>query len=205
MTDLFPESLQPEALGFRAVTLMAACFFALYPDDASCDRIAEQQREQCRRLGLHAHKWRSPELFHVSIAQWGATKRLRQPLDDALKKAKERFHHPAFDVTLVATARLNGQNGEFAFVLEADSETARNVHSLRHALADAEAGSGLVAARGAIRPHVTIGYGRDIPDEAVPIAPIRFRARRIEMAVSELGTGTHHHLDRWALHEPGQP
>ena len=202
--DLFPESLQPEALGFGAVRLVAACFFALYPDDAARERIAEQQLEHCRRLGLHPRRWRPPELFHVSIAEWGNVKRLHEPLDDALRNAERHFSHPPIDVTLVSTARFSAQNGEFALVLEADAETARQVRSLRNALADAQSHSGLVAARGAIRPHVTIAYGRHVPDETVPIPPIRFRTTTVAMIVSPPGATKHHHLDRWNLQEPGQ-
>jgi 2'-5' RNA ligase len=201
--DLFPESLQPEAIGFGAVRLVAACFFALYPDDAAREQIAGLQRERCRRLGLHPRKWRPPELLHVSIAEWGDARRLHMPLDDALRNAKEHFFHPPIDVTLVSTARLSAQNGEFAFVFEADAETARQARSLRNALADAQSHSGLVAERGAIRPHVTVAYGRHIPHEVVPIPPIRFRAMTVEMIISRPGAREQHHLDHWNLQEPG--
>lgn len=201
--DMFPESLQPEALGLGAVRMAAACFFALYPDDAARERIADCQREHCRRLGLQPLQWRPPELFHVSIAEWGDARRLHEPLDDALLNAREHFSHSPIDVTLVSTARLSAQNGQFAFVFESDVETARQAHSLRNALADAQLHSGLIAARGAIRPHVTIAYGHSVPDEAVPISPIRFRATTVGMIVSKPGARQHHHLDHWNLRNAG--
>ena len=200
--DLFPESLQPEALGFSVVTLMASCFFALYPDETAREQIAEQQREQCKRIGLSVRKWRPPELFHLSVAQWGKTRRILEPLDRALRNAKARFRYPAFDVTLASTARLSAQDDEFAFVLEADATTVREALGLRGALADAQVQAGLIATRGIFCPHVTVAYGRHVPDEAVQIPPIRFRAKRIAMVVSQPGARTHHHLDHWNLDEP---
>jgi 2'-5' RNA ligase len=202
--DLFPESLQPEALGFGAIPLVAACFFALYPDEAARDLISEQQRKHCRRLGLDHSTWRSPELFHLSIARWGAAKKIHRPLDDALKSARTRFFHTPINVELVSTARLSAQDGEYAFVFEASAETAKQMRSLRDSLAAAQLHSGLVAPRGAIRPHVTLAYSRHVPDEVVQIPPIRFRAMSVEMIASQRGAGMHHHLDQWSLHEQGR-
>jgi len=127
---------------------------------------------------------------------------MHQALNDALLDAKAHFHHPSIDVALVSTARFSAQNGELAFVFEGDAETARRVRSLRNALADAQSHSGLIAARGASRPHVTIAYGRHVPDEQVPIRPIHFRATTVAMVVGRPGDGEHHHLDHWRLCEP---
>jgi 2'-5' RNA ligase len=198
-SDLFPESLEPEKFGFNALPLVAACSFALRLDEETLDRIVEQQCEQCARIGLPASKWRPRPLLHSTIAEWGAGKRLRAPLDAALHDAKARFHHSVFDAALVQTARFNGQNGEFALVLESDAATARRVNELRNALADAQRPAGLIAKRSEIRPHVTLGYGLRIPDETVQIPPIRFRARHVDLIISQPGTGTHHLLDRWEL------
>ena len=197
--DLFPDTLKPEQLGPAALRPVANCFFAIRPDDAACARIVEAQREHCQRIGLAEQRWRPPGLFHLTIAEWGAGKRLREPLEAALRRAKQHFRYPAFDISLVSTARLSGGLDTFAFVLEADAATTEHASGLRIALADAQEPVGLVAVRGAFRPHVTIAYAPHLRDEAVPIQPIRFRASCVEMIVSIRGTRTHLVEDRWEL------
>jgi 2'-5' RNA ligase len=203
--DLFPQLLLPEALGFQALTLMAPAFFAIRPDEIASAKITERQPELCERAGLKPSASRPASLFHISIAPWGSGKRLCQPYEAALDKAKEQFSFPAFDVTLTCVTRFNAGDGQWALVLEADAETAGYVHALRKALADTQQLQGLSAPRGAFRPHVTIAYGRDIPDETLPIEPIRFRAKHVEMIVSNWGKGEHIHLDRWELQEVDSP
>jgi 2'-5' RNA ligase len=203
--DLFPNSLSPDSLGFHGVALTMPHFFALYPDDIARTRIVERQRELCERIGLKRSAWRPRRVFHITIAEWGEGKRLREPYEIALQKSMERFSFPAFDVALIATARFNAGAGGWAFVLEGDAATARHAHGLRNALADAQQSQGLSAPRSVFRPHLTIAHGANIPEEPLPIEPIRFRARHIEMVVSNFGKSEHIHLDRWKLHAVDNP
>jgi hypothetical protein len=126
---------------------------------------------------------------------------LRCPLEDALRIAKERFNHPAFDVSLTSSTRFSAQRDGFALVLEADARTAWHVRSLRNDLADAQLHAGLVAARGSIRPHATLAYASHIPDQRVSMPPIVFRARSVHLVISQPGTRTHHLLDSWDMPE----
>ncbi len=196
--DLFPESLHPKSLGFRAVTLMAPHFFAIYPDADDIERIREFKRELHRRLDDRRWNWRSDDVLHVSIAQWGTARRMCEPYEIALHKAAGRFTFPAFDIVLVNTARYSKENG---LVLVADKATADKCHGLRNALADAQRPEGLYGDRGRFSPHMTLAYGPDIPDEPLPIPPLRFRARVVGMMLSEIGKGRHLHVDAWPLDE----
>jgi 2'-5' RNA ligase len=180
---------------------MAPCFFAIYPDKQAREEIIRQQQDLCKRIGLPESQQRPARVFHLTVAPWGAARRLREPLEAALQRAASYFHFPAFDVVLATATRFSGRGGEHALVLEGDAETTLQMLALRIALAVAQKQVGLVATRQAFRPHLTLAYGRDLPDEAFSISPIRFRAQSVDMVISEYGSAKHHPIDRWRLDE----
>src|SRR5690348_14847443 len=98
MKDLFPDSLQPEAIGFDAVPYLAPVFFAIYPSSDDLPRVAAWQKRLCRQLEIPQIALRPAGLLHISVAACGTSRRRRQPLAEALRSAQDRFVHPAFDV-----------------------------------------------------------------------------------------------------------
>jgi RNA 2',3'-cyclic 3'-phosphodiesterase len=198
MADLFPDTLQPEAIGFGAVRQAAPCFFAIYPDEVDLPRIVEEQLRLCRTLGSTHAVPRPPGILHVSVAECGVPRRLREPLEIALLRARERFSYPAFELTLEATGCFGA--GHDAFVAIADVQSSRLVDELRNALADAQQPFGLTCKRGPAISHLTLGYGAPLPAKGAPIPPIRFRVKAVDLVISHPGHTKHSHLNRWELH-----
>jgi 2'-5' RNA ligase len=196
MADLFPDTLQPEAIGFGAVRQAAPCFFAIYPDEVDLPRIVEEQLRLCRRLRAPRVVPRPPEILHVSVAECGVPRRLREPLEIALRRAGKRFSYPAFELTLEATGCFGADN---AFVAIADEASSQWVNGLRNALADAQEPFGLTCKRGSAISHLTLGYSAQLPAKRVPIPPIRFRVKAVDLVISHKGHTKHSHLDRWEL------
>ncbi len=97
-------------------------------------------------------------------------------------------------------ALAGGFGGEGrALVALADASSAKNVNGLRKALADAQKPLGLSASRGAITPHLTLGYGDDMPDGVRLIQPISFRVEAVDLVVSLVGYSQHQLVARWML------
>ena len=171
MPDLFPESLDPEALRDDILPYLRPVFFALYPADEDRSRIAEWQKRHCASPSS-AITLRPVELLHVSVAICGRPGRKRQSLRDALREAARHFSFQLFDLTFESTARFS-QDGR-AFVAIADEASQRRVNELRIALADAQRWAGLLGSRSHQVAHLTLGYGDDLPEDRRLISPFRF-------------------------------
>jgi len=197
MDDLFPASLQPDAIGADALPHLAPVFFAIYPSAQDLPRMVAWRQRICSQLAPSAVALRPSELLHVSVALCGTPRRQRQALPAALRAAAERFAHPPFELTLDATARF-GADGR-AFVALADAAGSRAVHSLRLALAEAQQHAGLVAARGMSEAHLTLGYGDGLPAERRPVEPLGFRVEAVELVVSHVGRSEHDRIGFWPL------
>jgi RNA 2',3'-cyclic 3'-phosphodiesterase len=195
--DLFPDSLDPRSIGFGAIRLMAPMFFAIYPLEEDLHRIVEWQHRMCRLVAPPSVDLRPPALLHISVAACGAPKQQRQPLELALRSAAQRFSCSPFELTLNATARF-GKDSR-AFVAVTDEASARHVHWLRLALADAQKPFGLSGARGMSEPHLTLGYRDNLPAERRPVEPICFRVEAVDLVVSDVGRSKHLHIARWPL------
>ena len=197
MDDLFPDSLDPHAIGFGAIRYMAPVFFAIYPPAEDLPRIVEWQLRVCRQVGLPHVVLRPPELLHLSVAACGTPRQQRDPLEVALRSAAECFSCSSFELTLNATANFG--KDDRAFVAVADAVGARRVHQLRLALADAQKPFGLSGARGMSEPHLTLGYRDNLPAERQPVEPISFRVEAVDLVVSNMGHSEHLHIARWPL------
>jgi 2'-5' RNA ligase len=201
MNDLFPESLKPEAIGLGAIREVVPVFFAIYPAADDLSRVLAWRQETCRQHGVSSVTLRPDELLHVSVAEAGVPRRLREPL--ALGLAADRFSCQPFELTLDVLVGGFGRDGR-ALVALADASSTNSVNALRVALADAQKPFGLSACRGAIAPHLTLGYGDGLSEERRSIEPISFHVEAVDLVVSNVGKSEHLHLARWLLgrHRP---
>ncbi|MBD8898959.1 2'-5' RNA ligase family protein [Rhodanobacter sp. DHG33] len=195
MDDLFPTSLQPDAVDLDVLPHQATVFFAIYPSAEDLPRVTAWQRRICGRTGVAL---RPPRLLHVSVALCGTPRRLLQPLREALRFVAERFTSSAFELTLDTATGGFGKDGR-AFVALADAAGARAVHGLRVALAEAQQHVGLVATRGMSEAHLTLGYGDGLPAERRSVEPLSFRVAAVDLVASFEGRSEHRLLERWPL------
>lgn len=200
MNDFFPESLKPEAIGFGALRDVVPVFFAIYPSADDLSRVLAWRKRICRERDVPSVAPRPDEILHVSVADVGVPRRLREPLEVALQLAAEGFSYPSFELTLDAVAGGFGRDGR-ALVALADASGTDRVNGLRVALADAQKPFGLSARRGAGVSHLTLGYGDGLPAERRPIEPITFHVGVVDLVVSNVGKSEHLHLARWFLGE----
>ena len=197
MGDLFPDTLQPGEVGIAGLPAFIPRFFALYPGAEELPGIVKRQLRLCRELAPSGGIVPRPaRMLHVSVALCGAPRRLRYPVEEALRRAQEAFCFPAFDVVLDSVACF-GSDGT-AFVAVADTKTMALVHDLRRALADAQRPFGLVGERSATVPHLTLGYGKRPLDRRDAIEPLRLRATEVCLAIST-GHSEHKCVARWPL------
>ncbi|HKZ09716.1 MAG TPA: 2'-5' RNA ligase family protein [Rhodanobacteraceae bacterium] len=197
MDDLFPDTLQPGEVGIAGLPAFIPRFFALYPDAGELPEIVERQLTLCREVAPSGSITARPaRMLHVSIALCGTPRRLRYSMEEALRRAQEAFHFPAFDVVLDSTACF-GSDGT-ALVAVADTHTTDRVHDLRRELADAQQRFGLIGERSATVPHLTLGYGKRLLDRRQAIRPLGFRAREVCLVIST-GHSEHRCVARWPL------
>lgn len=198
MDDLFPESLEPDAIGFSAIREVMPVFFAIYPSANDLARLLPWRQRICRHRDVPSLVLRPDEILHVSVAEAGVPRWLREPLESALRRAAERFSYPPFEITLDTCAGGFGRDRR-AFVALADTRSTNSVNGLRVALADAQNPDGLFARRGAGTPRITLGYGDGLPDERRSIEPISFQVEAVDLVASNVGKSEHLHLARWKL------
>ena len=197
MGDLFPDTLQPSEVGIAGLPAFIPRFFALYPDAEELPGIVKRQLRLCRELAPSGGIVPRPaRMLHVSVALCGAPRRLRYPVEAALRRAQEAFCFPAFDVVLDSVACF-GSDGT-AFVAVADTKTMALVHDLRRALADAQRPFGLVGERSATAPHLTLGNDKRPLDRRDAIEAIRLRATEVCLVIST-GHSEHECVARWPL------
>ena len=195
--DLFPDTLQPSEVGIAGIPAFIPRFFALYLDAKELPEIVERQLRLCREFAPSGSITPRPSwMLHVSVALCGTPRRLRYPMEQALRRAQETFCFPAFDVVLDSVASFGSD--ATAFVAVADASTTRGVHDLRRALADAQQPFGLVGERSATVPHLTLGYSKRPLDLRGTIQPIRLRAREVCLVIST-GRSEHRCVARWPL------
>ena len=196
MNDLFPESLQQEALGADLIPYLRPVFFAIYPAESDLPRIADWQRRLCRQRHP-AIAPRPLKLLHVSVADCGKPKRKLRSLRAAIEDAGRHFSFPAFDLEFDATARFGADQQAYVAVVDAAGQEV--VHGLRMALADAQRRVGFFVSRGAQQAHLTLGYGDELPESPTPIRPFGFRAASVDLVMTDTGRSRHLQLASWPL------
>lgn len=196
MGDLFPESLQPGALGADLIPYLRPVFFAIYPAESDLSRIADWQRRLCRQRHP-ANALRPLSLLHVSVADCGKPKRKLRSLRAAIDDAGRHFSFPAFDLEFDATARFGADHR--AYVAVADAAGQEVVHGLRMALADAKRRVGFFVSRSEHQAHLTLGYGDELPGPPDPIQPFGFRVASVDLVMTDTGRSRHMQLASWPL------
>lgn len=198
MQDLFPESLQPDALRDDMLPYLRPVFFAVYPADQDRPRLAEWQEQSCAGLPS-AMALRPSGLLHVSVAACGRPVGKRQPLREAVQEAAKHFSFQSFDLAFETTASFGQDNR--ALVAIADAASQSRINALRIALADAQRWAGLIASRGSQVAHLTLGYGDRLPEGRRSIPPFRFHVGAVDLVMSDIGHSEHVRLDRWRLQQ----
>jgi RNA 2',3'-cyclic 3'-phosphodiesterase len=170
------------------------CYFAILPDAATADRIAEIGRRLRRRHGFKGSV-KPPHLLHISLQGLSAFGGLTETFVAAVDEAVARVCVGAFDLTLDRSASW-GRLPPHPFVLSS-SDGDSPVRSLRGGLATRVLG--LDPPLPQYAPHLTLLYDDAVAPEVELEEPITFAVRDIVLVRSHFGQGRHEHLRRWAL------
>lgn len=171
----------------------------MLPDDVVRSEIAgvgERFRKSYRIGG-------SPvgiDSLHLSLCPMGKPERLRQPLENALLAAAGEVRAKGFVAALDSAMRFSARDGQFPFVLCADTATTESALQLRKAIAAAQSRVGLqVSGVSSFLPHVTLlqGYAVDAIEES--IASIHWQVREFVLIRSFFGQSKHEVIGRWPL------
>jgi RNA 2',3'-cyclic 3'-phosphodiesterase len=174
-------------------------FFAVLPDDAARSEIVgvgERFRKSHRVSG-------SPvgiDSLHLSLCPMGKPERLRQPLESALLAAAGEVRAKGFVAGLDSAMRFSARDGQFPFVLCADTATIESTLQLRKAIAAAQSSVGLqVSGVSSFLPHVTLlqGYAVDAIEES--IASIHWHVHEFVLIRSFFGQSQNEVIGRWPL------
>ncbi|MBQ4854042.1 2'-5' RNA ligase [Rhodanobacter sp. B2A1Ga4] len=175
-------------------------FFALLPDEQARNAIAgvgERFRKSHRVSG-------SPvgiDSLHLTLCPMGKPEwRLRQPLEEALLAAAGEVRAPGFVATLDAAMRFSARDGQFPFVLCADSATTEAALSLRKAIAAAQLRVGLqVSGVSSFLPHVSLLHGHAVDAIEESVAAIHWRVSEFVLIRSFFGQSKYEVVGRWPL------
>lgn len=174
-------------------------FFAVLPDDLARSEIAgvgERFRKSHRVSG-------SPvgiDGLHLLLCPMGKPERLRQPLESALLAAAGEVRAKGFVATLDSAMRFSAKDGQFPFVLCADTATTESALQLRKAIAAAQARVGLqVSGVSSFLPHVTLLRGHAVDTIEESIAPIHWHVREFVLIRSFFGQSKYEVIGRWPL------
>lgn len=174
-------------------------FFAVLPDDHAKSEIvgvSERFRKSHRVSG-------SPvgiDGLHLSLCPMGKPERLRQSLESALLAAAGEVHAMGFVATLDSAMRFSAKDGQFPFVLCADTATTESALQLRKAIAAAQAHMGLqVSGVSSFLPHVTVLQGHAIDTIEESITPIYWRVHEFVLIRSFFGQSRYEVIGRWPL------
>lgn len=174
-------------------------FFAVLPDD--------QARSEISGVGERFRKshWASGspvgiDRLHLSLCPMGKPQRLRQPLESALLAAAAEVVAESFDATLDSAMRFSARDGQFPFVLCADSATTAAALNLRKAIAAAQLGVGLqVSGVSSFLPHVTLLQGHAVDAIEQSITPIHWHVHEFVLIRSFFGQSRSEVIGRWPL------
>lgn len=181
-------------------------FFALVPDASACEEIArvgERFRKSHRLAGTAV----APAELHLTLCDMGSLDGLRQPLEAALLAAAAAVNLPCMTIALDTALRLSAaRDGQFPFVLMADTPSTERALALRRALAEAQRSQGLpVNGVSSYLPHVTVLRGHAIDAIGESIMPISWEARAFVLMRSFFGQSRREVIGSWPLQTPPQP
>jgi len=181
--------------GTTAPAQVHRLFFALFPDDAACARIAAFADELRPTLSSRC-RWLEASRYHLTLHFLGDNDELRPDLVAAAGKAAARVATPAFEVTLDTFASFKGSRPPGVLRTSPDEMPVLDLwKNLRSELAREGFGARLDPE---FTPHVTLFYGdSELPARA--IAPIRWRAQEFRLIHSIIGQSRYSELGRWSL------
>lgn len=111
-----------------------------------------------------------------------------------------------FEVTLDSMMRFTAKEGQFPFVLCADSHSSAAALSLRKSIAAAQLCEGLqVSGVSIFTPHVTLLHGPMIEAITEAITPIHWQVREFVLMRSFFGQSIHEVIGCWPLQPPREP
>jgi 2'-5' RNA ligase len=143
--------------------------------------------------------------LHLTLCPMGKPERLRQPLEQALLAAGDEVHEQGFLATFDAAMRFTARDGQFPFVLCADSATAEATLGLRKAIAAGQARAGLqVNGVSSFLPHVSLLHGAAIEAIEESVVPIQWRACEFVLIRSFFGESRFEVVGRWPLAEASE-
>jgi len=172
-------------------------FFALYPDPATAQCIAQTAQSLRQRCGLKG-KPLEPERLHITLHHLGDTVGVPAHVVVAATQAAEGLGAAAFDVTFDRADSFAGRARKRPFVLRGEAGLAELL-GFQQSLGVAMAKAGLgrwVETR--FTPHVTLLYDDQLVGPQA-IEPIHWRATEFVLVHSLLGQHKHVMLGRWPL------
>lgn len=181
-------------------------FFALLPDAATraeIARVGERFRKSHRLIGTPI----DPDDLHLTVCDMGRPQNLRQSLEGALLAAAAEVSVKEFRITLDSALRLSASHdGNFPFVLSADTASVEAALKLRRALAEAQQRLGLqVGGVSSYLPHVTLLRGHAVDAVQESIVPVGWDAREFVLIRSFFGQSRHQVMGRWPLQREPAP
>lgn len=144
--------------------------------------------------------------LHILLCPMGKPERLRKPLEIALLEAGEAVQAACFDITLDTAMRFTARDGQFPFVLCADTDTTQSALQLRKAVAAEQARAGLqVTGVSSYLPHVVLIESHAIEAIEDAITPIQWTAREFVLIRSFFGQSRYQVIGRWPLVREAEP
>jgi len=192
---------QPEQFaldGFAQQAPTDRLFFAIFPDVAARERIAQIAHEVGLRHGLRGDPLRT-DRFHVTLLHLGDHAGVPQGVVDAATRAAMSLDCAGFEATFDRTGGFSGGDRKPCILLEADGDSA--LRDFQRALCMRLAGGGLGHfVKRNFTAHVTLRYVPTmLPIEAV--APLRWSVREFVLVHSLIGRTEYRILGRWALRD----
>ena len=175
-------------------------FFAVLPDDAAGERIAQLARGLRSAHGLQG-KPVEAERLHVSLHGLGDHAGMPDRLVEHASRAAATIALPSFTVrfdralTFASRSRVSGRR---PFVLSG-GEGVAGVASLHRVLTMAMRGAGLGGGQATITPHLTLLYDGQLVAEQ-DAGPVEWQVREFVLLHSRIGQNQPYAvLKRWAL------
>ena len=193
-----PESDRQLSLdGFEPATATDRLFFALLPDAAAREAIAQLAMALPVQHALKAQPIDAQRL-HVTLHYLGEYAGLPQEVLDRATAAAERVRTAPFEVVFDHAASFDTRNNRRPHVLRCGEDFAA-LASFRRALGEA-----LVRQRWKLDaaadfiPHVTLLYDTQAVARQ-PVEPVRWIASDFALVRSLVGHGRHEVIGRWRL------
>ena len=171
-----------------------ALFFALFPDEATAQRIAGLAQDQRAAHGFPGKALATARL-HVTLHFLGESVGLPGDLHARAASAGARVQAAPFPVVFDQVLSFKGREGHQPRVLCADGGNAA-LQDFRRQLGDALQASGFTVDPG-YEPHVTLLYDKEAECNAVE--PIAWEVRQFALVHSLRGLGQYKVLECWTL------